>query len=158
MSRWSYGDWAMAAVAIDEFGDICPLSEVANRTGFGVKGYYEQKYFWGDPSYYRMDNLTGEVYSKYEGSFTIEAHVQVTDKNGGVNTLFAECDGYTCCGEDCFMLLVVGLGNNAASTTLEFQVVDRVELEEAVGSQRFSEWYSANYGKSTLVNLDGPTF
>ncbi len=158
MSRWSYGDWAMAAVAIDDIGTICPLSEVSKRTGFRVKGYYEQKCLWGDPDYYRMDDLTGEVYSKYEGSFTVEAHVQVTDQNGRVNTLFAECDGYTCCGEDCFMLLLVSLGSDAASTALEFQVVDRVELEEAVGKQRLSSWMDEYYGKSALVKLSAPAF
>ena len=153
MSRWSYGDWAMAAVVIEDNGNIYPLSQLASRRGLQVNGYYEER-GWMASQYYRLDDLAGQIYSRYEGSFTIHAHLRVTDRNGNTKNLHAECDGYTCCGEDCYMLLIVNPGRDAASTTLEFQAVDKSELKEAVGASRFSAWAE----KSTLVRMDNPPF
>ena len=155
MSRWSHGDWVLAAVAVDESGDIIPLSKVNKRTGFNVKGYYSDKYL---TEYYRMDDLTGEVYSKYEGFFTVLADLRIEDTRGGVNILHKECEGYTCCGEDCYMLLIVNLGDDAESTTVELQKVDLVEIEEAVGREKLNDWMSKHYGESAKVIINGPTF
>lgn len=157
MSRWSQGDWALAAVAMNENGDIFPLSELQSRCGLKVKGYYEESFLLG-PRYYRLDDITGAMGAKYEGSFTIGAHLQITDAAGRVNTLFAECDGYTCCGTDCFMLLIVNAAKNAASVTLDFQEVDEVEIKEAVGRARFENWANEHHGESSLVILEKPTF
>ena len=156
--RWSYGTWVMAAVAMDEFGDVCPLSELNNRTNLRVAGYYQEPRFYGDPYYYKMADLTGENYSKYEGFFDIEAHVQIKDTCGGTKTMEAACEGYTCCGENCYMLLILNLGKDAASTTMEFQKVDLTELQEAVGKQNWDRWEAATRCSSDLVKLNGPTF
>ena len=158
MSRWSYGTWILGAVAIDESGNIFPLSELERRTGFSLKGYYSESFLIRGSVYYKMDDIISEIDSKYEGSFTIESHLQIKDKNNGVKSLYAECDGYTCCGEDCYMLLILTLGNSAASTTLDFQEVDMLELEEAVGKDRLAKWMNENSGESTLTELSSPTF
>ena len=158
MSRWSSGTWVMAAVAIDESGNIFPLSEVERRTGFSLKGYYSESFLIRGSVYYRMDDIVGEIDSKYEGSFTIESHLQIKDKNNSVRTLYADCDGYTCCGEDCYMLLILTLGNSAKSTSLDFQEVDMLELEEAVGKELLEEWMTEHSGESTLTELESPTF
>ena len=157
MSRWQYGDWALAAVVMEDNGNIFPLSELESRYGLRVKGYYEESFLLG-PTYYRMDDITGAMGAKYEGSFTIGAHLQITDASGRVNTLYAECDGYTCCGTDCFMLLIINASKNAASVTLDFQEVDELEIKEAVGRKRFENWVNENHGESTLVILENPPF
>lgn len=157
MSRWSYADWVLAAVVLDDYGNIYPLSEISKHTSLKVNGYYAEQ-FWVGSRCYRMDDITGCVYSKYEGSFTIEAHLKITDANGRESILNAECDGYTCCGTDCYMLLIVNPGKDAASTTIEFQEVDEIELKEAVGAKKLENWMHENHGKSTVVEIDGPTF
>ena len=157
MSRWSYGDWVLCAVAIDESGDVIPLSQVNKCTKFKINGYYSEEY-WTRTEYYEMSDFTGEVYSKYEGSFTVKADIKVEDGCGGVNIVSKECDGYTCCGEDCYMLLIVSLGDDAESTTVEFQKVDRIEMDEAVGRQNLNNWMSDHNGENMKVIIDGPTF
>ena len=157
MSRWSYADWVLCAVAIDEWGDIIPLSEVKARTGFNIKGYYSEKYLIRT-EYYEMNDFTGEVYSKYEGFFTVNADLKIEDTRGGVNVIHKECEGYTCCGDDCYMLLIVSLGDDAESTTVEFQTVDLVELEEAVGREKLNNWMHEHHGENAKVIIDGPTF
>lgn len=156
MSRWQYGNWAMAAVVMEDSGDIYPFSALAGRHPLQVKGYYSESFLLG-PRYYRMDDLTGLMNAKGEGHFTIEAHVQVTDGEGKVNTLTASCDGYTACREDCYMLLILTPGKDAASTTLEFQNVDEVEIKEAVGVSRFKEWENSEESEN-LVYLDAAPF
>ncbi|MBQ8689427.1 MAG: hypothetical protein IJ515_03590 [Clostridia bacterium] len=156
MSRWQYGDWAMAAVVIDDYGDVYPLSKLGERSAIKFTGYYEER-GWLASQYYRMDDLAGRMGTRYEGSFDIYAHLRFTDANGGVKTVEELCEGYTCCGTDCYMLLIVTPGKDAASTTVEFQEVDESELKEAVGEARFNEWLNSESSKET-VNLDGPLF
>lgn len=157
MSRWSYADWVLCAVVIDEDGDILPLSEVKKRTGFNINGYYSEQYLIRT-EYYKMEDFTGEVGCKYEGFFNVYADLKIEDTCGGVNIVKKECEGYTCCGEDCYMLLVVSLGDDAESTTVDFQKVDRAEVEEAVGRNNLVAWMQENYGKSAKKIIDGPTF
>ena len=153
MSRWSHGDWAMAAVVIEDNGNIYPLSQLAARRGLQVNGFYEER-GWLASQYYQLDDLAGQIYSRYEGSFDIHAHLRITDRNGNTNYLHAVCEGYTCCGTDCYMLLIINPGNDAATTTLEFQEVDEAELKEAVGARRFNDWAS----HATLIHLEQPPF
>ena len=157
MSRWSYGDWVLCAVAIDESGDVIPLSEVNRRGGLNINGYYSEEY-WLRTEYYKMSDFTGEVYSKYEGFFTVNANLKIEDNRGGVNIIHKECEGYTCCGEDCYMLLIVSLGDDAESTTVEFQKVDRIEMDEAVGREKLNKWMMEHHGEDMKVIIDGPTF
>ena len=157
MSRWSYADWVLGAIVIDENGDIFPLSKVKERTGFNIIGYYSEQYLIRK-EYYKMEDFTGEVGCKYEGFFTVIADLKIEDNCGGVNIVKKECEGYTCCGEDCYMVLIVSLGEDAGSTTVEFQKVDRAELEEAVGRNTLSKWMQDHYGESAKVIIDGPTF
>ena len=156
MSRWQYGEWAMAAVVIEEDGDIYPLSELSSRHSLKINGFYEER-GWFASQFYKLDDLAGSMGTRYEGSFDIHAHIQVTDGAGKMNTLHALCEGYTCCGRDCFMLLIITPGKDAASTTIDFQAVDESEIKEAVGEATFNDWVS-KYGASGLTYLDGPLF
>ena len=153
MSRWSYGTWIVAAVVIEEDGDIYPISELYSRRGLIVQGCYEQVY-WSSSERFKLQDIAGEVECRYEGDITIRAHLCITDKNGKVNFLDAECDGYTCCGEDSYMLLILTPSNDAGSCTLEFQEVDEVELKEALGKPVYDEWLYENRGKDTFVAID----
>lgn len=157
MSRWSHGDWVLAAIAIDKNGNTVPFSRIERSTGFTINGYYSEGYLIRN-EYYKMDDFTGEVYSRYEGHFTVNADLQIKDSCGGVNVLHKECDGYTCCGADCYMLLIIVLGDDAKSTTVEFQEVDLVEIEEAVGRNKLNNWMQKHHGKSAKVIINGPTF
>ena len=142
MSRWSYGNWAMAAVVIDEDGEICPLSELYTRYGLRVEGYYEER-CWAVSSYYALDDLTGAMDNRDEGSMDIYAHLRITDSAGVTREHELLCEGYTCCGEDCYMLLIVTPGADADTTTVDFQTVERVELIEAVGEKCFNQWWNS---------------
>ena len=157
MSRWSYGDWAMAAVVIDDYGDVYPLSELTARTGLTLSGYYEEK-GWLSSRYYELEDLTGSMGSRYEGHFEIIAHLRITDKNGVTKEFAESCEGYTCCGDDCFMLLIVTPAADASAVNVEFQTVDELEIKEAVGTDKFNTWATETNGESALINLDAPLF
>ena len=155
MSRWSNGTWVMAAVVLEDDGTIYPLSKLSSAHPLKALGYYERPTLF-TPIYYRMNDMDGCVECMYEGSFTIKAFVRITDKNGNTNILRGECDGYTCCGEDCYMLMIITPGKDAASTTAEFQVVDEVEFLEAVGRNNYNNW-STPYTEQ-LDKIDKPLF
>lgn len=155
MSRWSYGNWAMAAVVMEDNGSVYPLSKLSSHRALKAKGYYSESFLLG-PRFYRMDDLTGSMGSKGEGSFTIQAHLQITDASGGTKTLQAECEGYTCCGTDCYMLLIVTPGKDAATTTVEFQEVDEVELREAVGGAHFDAWRQSKQSSNPVILDEAP--
>ncbi len=158
MSRWSNGTWVIGAVVVDDSGDVYPISQFSERTGFKLEGYYAEKY-WMHSEYSQLEDLVGEIECKYEGSITEGVHIRITDKNGGVKVLEAECDGYTFCGEDCFMLVVLTPGHDAESCEIDFQCVDEVELKEAFGATEYKNWfYGENFGKNTFKKLDNPLF
>lgn len=157
MSRWSYGTWVMVAVAMDDLGNILPLSKIDGKNGFKAELYYEQPSFYGVSTYYKGNDFAGKVDSKYEGSFDIKAHVKLTDKSGNTKSFEKLCEGYTCCGVDCYMLLIVTLGSGVSTSDIEFQEVDIAELEEAVGKEVLKGWmYSKSDDK--LIEIDGPSF
>ena len=156
MSRWCNGNWAMAAVAIDDSGDIYPLSEISLRCGLKVEGFYEEK-GWYQSTYYALDDVTGSWDNRYEGSFDIIAHLRITDRSGVTVTREVSCEGYTCCGEDCYMLLSVTTGTGAEDAEVAFDAVDEVEIIEAIGKARFDAW---RYGDDSddPREIDGPLF
>ena len=156
MSRWSTGTWVVGAVVVDDCGDVYPISQLSAKTGLKLEGYYEHVY-WIQPDYSKLEDLAGEIECKYEGSIEIRAHLRITDKNGGVKTLSAACEGFTFCGRDCYMLLVLTPGSNAASCEIDFQNCDEVELKEAFGATEYNDWvHGGNYGKKTFKQLSGP--
>ena len=140
MSRWSNGYWAMAALVADDDGDVYPLSKLAERCGLKVEGFYEER-GWFASRYYAMDDLTGSMGHRYEGSFDIYAHLRITDRSGRTKDHEVLCQGYTCCGRDCYMLLMLNPAANAEDTTVEFQKVEKVEIIEAVGEKAFNDWW-----------------
>lgn len=156
MSRWSNGNWAMAAVVIDEDGEVCPLSKIGTRYGLKTEGYYEER-GWFASRYYVMDDLTGSMGNRYEGHMDIYAHLRITDKSGAMQQHEVLCEGYTCCGVDCYMLLIITPGSDAASTKVEFQKVEQVELIEAVGEKCFNEWWKSPESKNPK-QLDAAAF
>ena len=153
MSRWQYGDWAMAAIVIEEDGDIYPLSELSEHHDLSFEGYYEEPFLLCS-SYYRMNDLAGTMGARYEGRVNIVAHLNITDGNGNCKSFKETCEGYTCCGEDCYMLLIVTPGDSADSTTVEFQVVEKAEFTEAVGIECFRKWVNEYDGEDGLDVLD----
>lgn len=156
MSRWCYGNWAMAAVVIDEDGEVCPLSEIAARYGLKAEGYYEEKGLLGS-TYYALDDLTGAMDNRDEGFVNVYAHLRVTDRGGATRVHELSCEGYCGCDDDCYMLLIVTPGSDAESTEVEFQTVDKVELTEAVGEDRFNDWWNSSECESPR-ELDSPLF
>ena len=157
MSYLADSTFVLCAIAIDTNGDIILLSEANDRTRFAINGYYSEKYLLGT-HYYRMEDFTGEVNSKEEDSIAVNADIRIEDSQGGISIFHKECCGYTGMFEDCYMLLIVSLGDDAESTTVDFQNVDKIEVEEAVGKDRLLNWMRKHQGKNVKAYIDGPTF
>ncbi len=154
MSRWSSGNWAIGAVVIENDGEIYPISDILERRGITVTGYYEEPYLFRS-DYFEICDVVGEPDSRNEGFFTIKANLRLTDKFGNEKILFTEREGYTSCDEDCYMLLIITPDSDLSKTEIELQTVEFLEFKEAVGEKGVIAWQE---GRCALKLLDDKPF